>query len=105
MKVLKSEKFKGEKAILFFRRGFFWDCKQDKIYLDTDYDLVIERVLSRSANLSIDLPLLDSIYLKNVIKDVAIERSGQIFGNEQIEEISKHYKIQPEKFRRYFKIS
>lgn len=101
--VLKNRSLKGEKAVRFFRRGFFWDCVQDDILVDNDYDLVIERVLSRSANLAKDLSVLDNIYPKKVIKSVALEKSGQIFGVEQIEEIAGHYKMNPKQFRRYFK--
>lgn len=102
MKIVRKKEYKNLKAVDFFRAGFFWDCVQDEIMLYDDFDLVIQRVLSRSSNLSKDLNVLDKIYFKNAIKYIALEKSGQIFGVEQIEQIAKHYSLNPKKFRRYF---
>ena len=100
--VLSNKKYKGKRAVDYFSSGFFLDCQKDKILIDQDYDIVIERVLSRSYCLEKELLILDDMYPRELIIELAIEKSGQIFGNEQIEEISKHYNLDPKKFRRYF---
>lgn len=102
LKIIKNDKFKGEKAVKYFHPGFFWDCYKDNIIFDNDYDLIIERVLSCSFDLKKDLEILEEIYPIKLIKKIAIDNSGQIFGNEQIEKIAIHYKLNPKKFRRYY---
>lgn len=102
MKIVRRKEYQKLKAVDFFRAGFFWDCVKDEIMLYDDFELVIERVLSRSSNLSKDLLILDNIYFEEVIKSIALDKSGQIFGVEQIKYISEHYKLNPNNFRRYF---
>lgn len=104
MNVLKNIEYKNQKAVDFFRPGYWWDCDKDKILIEQDYDIVIERVLSQSNELSRDLAVLDKIYTEEIIKYIALEQNGQIFGFEQIEEIAKHYNLDANKFRRYVRI-
>lgn len=100
-KIVKN-KFIGQKAISHFRSGFFWDCKKEDIKVDSDFDFVIERVLSRSHDLKKDIQKLEEIYSSRLIKKIAKNNNGQIFGNEQIEEIAEHYNLKPKHFERYF---
>lgn len=60
----------------------------------------LERVLARSLWLNEDLVKLENFYDKDLIISLVVN-SGQIFGNEQIEEIAEHYQINPKNFVRY----
>lgn len=83
-----------------FNKGFFWDADPVKISFARDKYLVIERVLNRSFNLDEDLPKLENIYPKDLIIHIALN-SREIFGNEQIEKIASHYKLNPSDFKKY----
>lgn len=92
---------KKDLAIKHFKKSFFWDCDPKEIKLEEDYPLIIERVLSQSLNLNEDLKKLDTIYLKSIIKRVALS-STQIFGNERIQFIANRYNLKVIDFYRYY---
>lgn len=90
----------NQKALNFFDRIFFWDCKADLIMLEGDYDLVIERVLGESLNYDKDFPVLKKIYPLELIKEIALPNT-QIFGNERIEAIANFFGFNKEDFYRW----
>lgn len=99
MKIL-NEGIEEQKAINFFQKVLFWDCKAELIMLKGDYDLVIERVLGQSLNYDRDFPILKKIYPLKLIKKIALSNT-QIFGNERIEAISNYFGFTPENFYRW----
>jgi hypothetical protein len=88
-------------AISYFSSAYFWDCKNNEIFLDTHFKLVIERVLSQSLILKKDIVNLEHIYHIDLIISIA-KNSQQIFGNERIEFISIRYNIGLNNFLRYY---
>ena len=103
LKILFKNKdaLKSNKAIDFFNKAYFWDCFQDKVLLDEDFVLVIQRVLSRSSDFD-DLKILSDIYNIEAIIYVIKTETNQIFGNERIERISKHFNLEiKNNFNRY----
>lgn len=92
----------SNKAIDFFSEVYFWEYDLNNILLDEDSNLIIERVLSQSPNLDIDLVQLESFYSINLIINIIKKRNNQIFGNERIEIISKRYNLDLNNFKRYY---
>lgn len=90
----------NQKVIDVFNSAFFWDADLDTLSFEKDREYIIERVLARSLWLNEDLVKLENFYDKDLIISLAVN-SGQIFGNEQIEEIAEHYQINPKNFVRY----
>jgi len=94
---------KNEQAIKYFHGSYFWDCIKEEIKLKSDYQIVIERVLSRTANnFKVDLSNLDKFYCKSLIKQLAV-KAEELRGNEIIEYLSIRYNLSPEDFKTYFK--
>lgn len=95
----------GKKSIApslsdLFPRGLFWDVDVSNLSIDQDQDFIIQRVLSRHMNKVEYLLDLERLYPKELIKFYALS-SPDIFGNDNIDFVAKHYGLNPLDFKKY----
>ena len=69
-----------------FPKHIFWDVNPDKLHIDKDKDLIINRVLSWGMDDSL-FDKLEKLYSKKIIKNIAIH-SSEIKGNETKERLT-----------------
>ena len=83
-----------------FYKSSFWDVDMDRLDIEKDADFIIPRVLEMNMGREKYFQNLEKLYPIDQIKHYALQ-SREIWGNENIDAISKRYGLNPLDFPKY----